>query len=84
MNKSYAFIAIDSLSWEILIFGFFLQFFSCLSAYTNSFSQNVQGVFSFIVVLDFVVLAFDFVFAFTSTSTSISSDWVFATALASI
>ena len=72
MNKSYAFIAIDSLSWEISIFGFFLQFFSCLSAYTNSFSQYVQGVFSFIVALDLIVLAFDF--AFTATATSISSD----------
>ncbi|NQV39787.1 MAG: hypothetical protein HQ505_04515 [Nitrosopumilus sp.] len=56
-NKSYAFIAIDSLFWEFTTSGFFLQFFSCLSAKTKSFSQCMQGVFSFVVLaLDFVVL----------------------------
>ena len=46
MNKSYAFIAIDSSFMEASTIGFFLQFFSCLSVKTNNFSQNWQAVFS--------------------------------------
>ena len=80
MNKSYTFIAIDSFFREVSILGFFLQFFSCLSVKTNSFSQNWHGVFClpFFDTLDFVILAFlvlalDFALIVTSSTSDLVS-----------